>query len=68
MSVIIVCMLVRMAVDLDIFGDLRYSQVRRKVEIIVECFFFFLASISLVVLYRNFTKCAKPYISIEERQ
>ena len=71
MTIIIVCMLVRMVVDLDIFGapaDDQAANKRRGIEVTMECSFLLIASVCLIFLFHKFTVYARPYISSEERQ
>ena len=66
MSTIILCMIVRMAIDMNLFGRIGKDSKTRTYELAVECSFFILASICLIIIYPKFTKCAKAYISPDE--
>ena len=68
-----VCLLVLVAIEIDEFNEdpddgRKAFNPNRLAESILECGFFCIASITLIVLYRKFTKLCGPYISPEELQ
>ena len=66
-AVTLVFTILLVIVSIDIYYyEVDRTDLTRQTESILECVFFFIASITLIVLWRKFTQLCGPYISDDE--